>query len=132
MKNVWIVDDDEEMTRAISLFLKLMDCEATSFFNARSAAQALLAGTAPQLLIVDINMPEVTGLDLLEFVRRRNQWGGLPVLMLSSEAADIMIDRALEIGADGYVTKPVTLEELESAMGEASRKRLERLNTHVK
>jgi DNA-binding response OmpR family regulator len=122
MRSVWIVDDDEEMARAISLFLRLMDFEATSFYNARSAARALLSGRSPQLLIVDIHMPEVTGLDLLEFVRRRREWKSLPVLVLSSEAADVMIDHALAIGADGYMTKPVTFEELEGAMHKAFRK----------
>lgn len=71
------------------------------------------------MLILDINMPEVTGLDMLEFVRRRDQWRNLPVVMLSSEATDVMVDKALEIGADGYVTKPVTIEELEHTMKQA-------------
>ncbi|HVN16522.1 MAG TPA: response regulator [Anaerolineales bacterium] len=119
MKQVWIVDDDEEMIQAVSLMLKLMDCQITSYFNARAAAEALLAGGKPNLLILDINMPEVTGLDMLEFVRRRNQWQHLPVIMLSSEATDVMVDKALEIGADGYVTKPVTIEELERVMNQA-------------
>ncbi len=113
MRQIWIVDDDEEMTRAVSLMLKLLDCEVTSFFNARSAAQALLAGKRPDMMILDINMPEVSGLDLLEFLRRRKEWKTLPIFMLSTEAADVTVDRALQLGANGYVTKPVTLEELE-------------------
>ena len=122
MKQVWIVDDDEEMARAVGLMLKLLDCEVVSFLNARSAARTLLSGRKPDALILDINMPEVTGLDLLEFVRRNQVWKGLPVVMLSSEAADVTVDKALTIGADGYVTKPVTLEELERVLGDAFRK----------
>ncbi|HEY6073816.1 MAG TPA: response regulator [Anaerolineales bacterium] len=130
MKSIWIVDDDEEMSRAISLYLGLMDCEATSFLNARTAAQALLTGRRPELLLLDINMPEVTGLDLLEFIRR-GEWCSLPVLMLSSEATDVMIDRALEIGADGYMTKPITYEELETAISRAFQKNQKGFTTHV-
>ena len=119
MKKVWIVDDDEEMTRAIQLMLQLIDCEATGFFNARSATKALLAGNQPDLMILDINMPEVTGLDLLEFLRRRVEWKNLPVIMLSTEAADVTVDKAMKLGADGYVTKPVTIEEMERAINTA-------------
>lgn len=119
MKQVWIVDDDEEMGQAISLMLKLLDCQSTHFNNPRPAAQALLAGGRPDLMILDINMPEVSGLDMLEFVRRRREWKHLPVIMLSSEAADVMVDKAMQIGADGYVMKPVTLEELEKVMAQA-------------
>jgi two-component system chemotaxis response regulator CheY len=119
MKTVWIVDDDEEMGKAVALMLKLLDCSAKHFINARLGAQALLAGPIPDLMILDINMPEVTGLDLLEFIRRRKEWKDLPVIMLSSEAADVTVDRAMEIGADGYAMKPVTLEELEKAMAQA-------------
>src|SRR5215211_4336466 len=108
MKEIWIIDDDEEMGRALGLMLQLLDCETTLFFSARSAVQALLTGKTPHLMIVDINMPEVSGLDLIEFLRRRTEWKEMPIVMLSSEAADTMIDKALRVGADTYMVKPVT------------------------
>ncbi len=119
MKEIWIVDDDEEMGRAVSLMLKLLDCTTKYFLNSRTAAQALLAGGTPELMVLDINMPEVSGLDLLEFLRRRQEWKNLPVIMLSSEAADVMVEKAMQLGADGYVMKPVTIDELEKAMSQA-------------
>ncbi len=119
MKEIWIVDDDEEMGHAISLMLKLLDCTTKYFFNPRTAAQALLAGGVPDLMVLDINMPEVSGLDMLEFLRRRKEWKNLPVIMLSSEAADVMVEKALQLGADGYVMKPVTIDELEKVMSQA-------------
>jgi len=119
MKQIWIVDDDEEMNRAMSLMLKMLDCEVMAFLNARSAAQTLLTGKSPHLLLLDINMPEVSGLDMLEFLRRRKEWKELPIIMLSSEAADSMVDKALQMGADSYIMKPVTIEELEKSMATA-------------
>ena len=64
-------------------------------------------------------MPEVSGLDMLEFLRRRKEWRNLPVIMLSSEAADITVDQAMQLGADGYVMKPATIDELEKVMSQA-------------
>jgi CheY-like chemotaxis protein len=122
MKQVWVVDDDQEMTRAITMMLELLDCQVTGFLSARIAAQSLLTGPCPDLLVLDINMPEVTGLDFLEFLRRRPEWKSLPVIMLSTEAADVTVDQALELGADGYVMKPVTLEELDKVMETAFQK----------
>ena len=123
MKKIWIVDDDEEMTGAVRLMLKMMGYETSAFFTARAAAQALMGETQPDLLILDINMPEVTGLDLLEFLRRRDDLKNIPVVMLSTEASDVMMDRASTLGADAYVSKPVTIEELERAMSIAFNKR---------
>lgn len=119
MKEIWIVDDDEEMGRAISLMLNLLDCTTKHYLNSRTAAQALLAGGVPELMVLDINMPEVSGLDLLEFLRRRKEWKDLPIIMLSSEAADVMVEKAMQLGADGYVMKPVTIDELEKVMSQA-------------
>lgn len=116
MRNVWVVDDDEEMNRAIGLMLRMLDCEVKSFINARSAAQTLLTGKTPEVLFLDINMPEVSGLDLLEFLRRRPEWKELPVIMLSTESGDSTVDRALALGADAYVMKPVTIQELDRVM----------------
>ena len=119
MKRIWIIDDDEEMGRAVGLMLKLLDCETTLFLSARTAVQSLLTGKQPHLMIVDVNMPEISGLDLIEFLRRRPEWKEMPIVMLSSETADTMVDKALRFGADSYITKPVTLEELEKAMNDA-------------
>ncbi len=122
MRQVWIIDDDEEMTHAIGLMLKVLHCDVLAFHTVRGAVQSLLTGKHPELLLLDINIPEVSGLDMLEFLRRRKEWKELPVVMLSSEAADSMVDRALQMGADSYLTKPVTIEELEKTMAAAIQK----------
>jgi len=125
MRNVWTVDDDEEMTRAIGLMLKLLDYNVTSFNNVRAAAKKFAAGFKPDLLLLDINMPEVNGLDMIEFLRRRSETRDLPIVMLSSEATDVIVDNAMTLGADAYVMKPVTIEELEKAMATAFYKHLD-------
>jgi CheY-like chemotaxis protein len=119
MRYIWTVDDDEEMSRAIGLMLQMLECDVTAFNNVRAAAQMFASGRKPDLLILDINMPEVTGLDMVEFLRRRPDTKDLPIVMLSSEAGDTMVDKALELGADSYVMKPVTIEELDKAMAAA-------------
>lgn len=122
MKQIWIVDDDDEMARAVTLMLQMLDCNARHFLDARVAAKELLDGKRPDLLILDINMPNVTGVMMLEFVRRQARWNDLPVIMLSSEATDVQIDEALALGAEAYITKPVSIDELEEAIGAAFKK----------
>jgi len=119
MSTAWIVDDDEEMVGAVQMMLKLLKYESRFFLAARPAAQALLDGERPDVMILDINMPEVSGIDLLEFIRQNLDWDGLPVVMLSTEAADVQVDQALALGADAYVTKPVSIEELQGALEKA-------------
>ena len=116
MRAVWIVDDDDEMSHAVKLMLQLLDSTVEIFRDARSAAKRPLAGDRPDLIVLDINMPEVSGIDFLEFLRMRNDLKEIPVVMLSSETTDIQVDEAMRIGANAFVFKPVTLEELEEAM----------------
>ncbi|NOR89395.1 MAG: response regulator [Anaerolineales bacterium] len=116
MREVWIVDDDDEMSHAVKLMLQLLDSTVEIFRDARSAAKRLLAGDRPELIVLDINMPEVSGIDFLEFLRMRDDFKKIPVVMLSSETTDIQVDEAMRIGANAFVFKPVTLEELEEAI----------------
>jgi two-component system chemotaxis response regulator CheY len=116
MRAVWIVDDDDEMSHAVKLMLQLLDSTVEIFRDARSAAKRLLAGDRPDLIVLDINMPEVSGIDFLEFLRMRDDLKEIPVVMLSSETTDIQVDEAMRIGANAFVFKPVTLEELEEAI----------------
>jgi two-component system chemotaxis response regulator CheY len=119
MRHIWIVDDDEEMCRAVQLMLSLLNFETRYLLDARLAAQELLDGNHPDLIVLDIDMPEVSGVDLLEFLRRREEFKRIPVVMLSTEAADVLVDKTMEMGADAYVTKPVAVEELEEAVQKA-------------
>ena len=123
MKKIWIVDDDEDMACAVMRMLKLLHCETRHFLNARLAGKALLDGLRPDLFILDVNMPEVNGIMMLEFIRQHPVSKDIPVIMLSSEAADLQVDVAMQKGADAYATKPVSLDELEAAMKTAFKKR---------
>ena len=120
MPLAWIVDDDDEMSNAVRLMLQLLEHKVEVYREARAAARALLAGRKPDFFILDINMPEVSGIDFLEFVRMRPELKGLPVVMLSSETTDVQVDEALRKGANAFVFKPVTLEELEAAVRKAT------------
>jgi CheY-like chemotaxis protein len=123
MARAWIVDDDDEMINAVRMMLRLLGFSVEAHHDARSAARRLLAGERPDVLVLDINMPEVSGIDMLEFVRMREELKDMPVVMLSSETTDAQVDQAMTLGADAFVFKPVTVEELEAALGKAMAKR---------
>ena len=124
MKTAWYVEDDGEMIQAIRLLLKLLDYDTRSFLDCRTAAKAILQGGRPDILLVDINMPIVTGMDLLEYVRSRSDFDKIPVIMLSSEVADVSVNEAIALGADSYLFKPVTIEDLEDKINAAIKKRM--------
>ena len=123
MTNVWYVDDDKNIIQAIQFMLKLLEHEMRPFGSAHDAAQALLAGEKPGIVILDANMPEASGVDLLEFIRGRPAWDQLPVILLGSENNEDQIQQAFDIGADGYVLKPILLDELEFTIQSAIEKR---------
>ena len=116
MHSVWVVEDDLDMQHAVKLMLSMMGYSVQFHNNARSAAKHLLAGEKPDLILLDIMMPEVTGIDFLEFLRRRPDFKSVPVVMLSAESTDVQVDEAMRLGADGFIFKPVTFDELESAI----------------
>ncbi len=116
MRSVWIIDDDEEMSHAVKLMLTMLEFSVDIFRDARSAGQKLLTGERPDLIVLDINMPVVSGIDMLEFLRKREEFRGIPVVMLSSETTDRQVDEAMALGANAFVFKPVTIEELEKAI----------------
>jgi DNA-binding NarL/FixJ family response regulator len=61
-------------------------------------------------------MPEVTGMDFLEFLNMRKELKDQKVIMLSTEASDVRVDQAMNLGASGFVSKPVTIDELETVI----------------
>lgn len=82
--------------------------EASSGFE----ALRILPREAFELAIIDINMPDVNGLELIRFMRTSESHKDTPLLIISSESSDKDRERGLSLGADGYLAKPFTAEAL--------------------
>src|SRR6266511_305392 len=86
--------------------------EASSGFD----ALRLLPRGAYDLVITDINMPDINGLELIRFVRQSAHLRGVALLIISTQAAERDIDRGLKLGANAFLAKPFTPEALRSAV----------------
>ena len=84
------------------------------FANNGEEAWELLTqvGKWPSLLLLDINMPGLNGMALLERIRKDEKLKTLPILMLTTSDDQVIIDRAYRLGANGYVVKPSSFEDL--------------------
>ena len=85
--------------------------EAQSGFD----AMRLLPRARYDLIITDINMPDVNGLELIHFIRRSEQYRSTPLVIISTQATERDIERGRKLGADAYVPKPFTAEGLRGA-----------------
>ena len=106
---IMVIDDEAGVRDLLGDALKLAGFETITAADAM-IAQTLLRNTKPDLLIVDINMPMMDGFEFIE--RIRSNGDNTPALMLSARGDRADITRGLTLGADDYVTKPFSMEEL--------------------
>jgi two-component system, chemotaxis family, chemotaxis protein CheY len=85
--------------------------EAQSGFD----AMRWLPRTKFDLILTDINMPDVNGLELIHFIRRSEQYRSTPLVIISTQATERDVERGKKLGADAYVPKPFTPEALREA-----------------
>jgi CheY-like chemotaxis protein len=104
MSVILLVDDSEHVR---NLLAKLLRHEGYEIRTASSAIEALavLADVSPNLLLLDITMPEMDGLSLLEVMHGHPKWAALPVIMFTALDAQPFIDRAEQLGAKAYCVK---------------------------
>jgi DNA-binding response OmpR family regulator len=102
---ILVIDDDPEILKLITLLLRRIDADSTSFHEGLDALH-YLAEETPDLIILDLMMPGVDGFEILREVRSQDRFDRVPVLILSAKADAGSIREGLERGADGYVTKP--------------------------
>jgi len=105
---ILVVDDDEQILRMMRTILTLRHYNVMLAANAQDA-MSQIAETTPDLIILDITMPGMNGLDLCKEVR---SWLDMPILMLSANVRDSDKINALDLGADDYLTKPFSTGEL--------------------
>ncbi len=112
---VFIVDDHKLVTDCISLFLKGSDkVEVTGIAHGGQEVLGLLEKKVPNVILLDISMPEMTGIEATEKIKKK--YPDIKVLILSMHSDYNNISDAIDAGADGYVPKDVTAEELVEAI----------------
>ena len=108
---VLVVDDDAQVLAALSALLKPWGLHVTTLAQPQQFWQALEA-TVPDLLILDIEMPGFSGIELCQVVRNDPRWSELPVLFLSARRDAETVHQVFAVGADDYVQKPIVGPEL--------------------
>jgi two-component system KDP operon response regulator KdpE len=109
-RRILVVDDEERMVRFIRLNLEHDGFQVSEAFNGKEAIQKIRDVT-PDLILLDVMMPDLDGFDVLETVR---EVSNVPVIMLTAKGEEDDRVRGLELGADDYVTKPFSPRELVS------------------
>lgn len=111
---VLVVEDDEVTSAILIRLLKARDFRVIHAFNRATVSDGFKA--MPDLVILDVNLPDANGFDILNRLRRHPKLATLPVLMLTSmsELDDIL--KGLQLGANGYLTKPTRAKILFDAI----------------
>jgi two-component system chemotaxis response regulator CheY len=115
VKKVLIVDDSETIRHQVAAAL---EGAGFSVIGAADGMEGLehMAKNQLCLIIVDVNMPRLNGLEMLEKIRADPTHASTPVLMLTTEAHHAMIDRARKMGARGWMIKPIKSDQLLNAV----------------
>ena len=112
--NLLIVDDSNSMRTVVKKIVGLTGLEVSQILEADNGRRALdvLGGNWVDVVILDINMPEMNGLELLKRMNEDAVLKNIPVVMMTTEASEAHMKTAFEMGAKGFIRKPFVPEEL--------------------
>jgi DNA-binding response OmpR family regulator len=108
---VLLADDDPELRQMVRLHLEMTECDVLEASDGAEALE-LLIEEHPQLVILDVMMPELTGWEILRYLRSKEQYDDIGVLMLTAIGPTLNELSSPMYGADDYIDKPFKLEEL--------------------
>ena len=108
MRYTVLIVDDEEMIR--TMLVKCLEAEGFLVYTAECAKKALeLMAFAPDIILLDINMPEMDGLELCQYIREHIS---CPIIFLTARVTEHDLIKGLYVGGDDYITKPFSIDEL--------------------
>lgn len=110
-KRVLVVDDEPNIVMSLEFLMRRAGFEVAVARNGREALDAL-EGSPPDLLLLDVMMPEFDGYEVCERIRARSEWRGTKIVMLTARGREVERERGLSLGADAYVTKPFSTRDL--------------------
>lgn len=110
-KKILAVDDEKHIVRLVQINLIKEGYEVTTATNGREAVEAV-AKDKPDLIVMDVMMPEMDGFGALEILKNNPDTADIPVIMLTAKAQDADVFKGWQSGADLYLTKPFNPSEL--------------------
>jgi DNA-binding response OmpR family regulator len=121
-KRILVVDDEPNIVMSLQFLMTKAGFEVEVAHNGREAIEAL-DREPPDLLLLDVMMPEFDGYAVCERIRQDRRWDGTRIVMLTARGREAERARGLALGADQYVTKPfstrVLVEQVKSLLGVA-------------
>ncbi|HMK61506.1 MAG TPA: response regulator [Dissulfurispiraceae bacterium] len=112
---ILVVDDDKTTRKLLSLYLKAKGYEVVTAENGLDAMEKL--GTENiNLVVTDMNMPYMDGIELTKNLRADENWKALPIVMVTTEADEDEKKRAYETGVDDYLVKPANAEQISDSI----------------
>jgi two-component system, OmpR family, KDP operon response regulator KdpE len=117
-KNILVVDDEAQITRVLKASLSSLGYGIRTAADGEEALQ-VIQEWSPELIITDLRMPNMNGLELCREVRKESQ---VPIIVLSVKGEEAIKVQALDAGADDYVTKPFSMNELTARIRAALRR----------
>ncbi|HSP31460.1 MAG TPA: response regulator [Halomonas sp.] len=111
MAKVLVVDDEPNIVLSLEF---LMEQAGFEVVTAEDGEQALarVSDTQPDLLLLDISLPGISGFDVLERLRGEEATAQLPIIMLTAHGRDVEREKGMALGADDYITKPFSTQAL--------------------
>ena len=118
MLDVLIVDDSAAIRKILQRVLRQTDLPIGQIVEAADGKEALAALTTQTvgLILSDINMPNMDGLELLGHLKASEIWMKVPVIMVTTEGSQTKVLEAVELGAVGYVRKPFTADQIKEKL----------------
>ncbi len=118
--NMLIVDDSLPMRSVIKKTIKASGYGTTEFFNAAHGIEALkiLQDEWMDIVVTDYNMPEMNGIELIREMKKNELLASVPVLVITTEGSQKMIQEFMDSGASGYIKKPFTPESIREKLTE--------------
>jgi DNA-binding response OmpR family regulator len=108
---ILVVDDEPEICKLLSSFLKAKKFSVNVAANGRQALEELKKNK-PDLIILDVKMPEMGGFELLKRLKSNPLYSTIPVIMLTVQSESRHVDKGVCLGADFYLPKPFSLDNL--------------------
>ena len=110
-KKILIADDEPNIVVSLEFLMRQKGYDVKVATNGEDALAAV-GEFAPDLILLDVMMPRLSGYDVCQKVRENPAWAGIRIIMLSAKGRDVEENKGLAVGADAYVTKPFSTKDL--------------------